>query len=213
MKDKFYAYIKNLQDIITSKLEEVDGDVTQLSQQELSIIQEMEAKYADKLKSVHQSTAENTNSTGLLETGFANFVKQMLARDLKERFPQEEEAVRFAFQNKWITPELKDPKFAQKVFEDYTDDISEANQWREEVVGVESDKGLAVGLTWFMVLFQRYLQKVKIISGKISFFPVMISFRDKVYSCVYRLLYCFVGEFVCIQVCWIAKKRLALIRG
>lgn len=139
---------------LTKKMEEVDGDINQLSPQELAIIQEMEVKYADKLKSVQQAAQSEIKNTDLLDTGFASFVRQMLARDLKERFPQEEDAVRFAFQNKWIAQELKESAAAQKVFEDYTDDISEANQWREEVVGIESDKGLAVGLTWFMVLYQ-----------------------------------------------------------
>lgn len=139
---------------LAKKLQEVDGDVTKLSQQELAIIKEMEVKYAEKLKSVQQKAQIETENADLLETGFAGLVRQLLARDLKERFPQEEDAVRFAFQNKWIAQELKDSKIAQKVFADYTDDISEANQWREEVVGVESDKIMAVGLTWFMVVFQ-----------------------------------------------------------
>ncbi len=139
---------------LATKLQEVNGNVDQLSPQELAIVKEMEAKYADKLSQVQPVSTTEPESTDLLETGFASFVRQMLARDLKERFPAEEDAVRFAFQNKWIAQELKDPKLAQKIFDDYSDDISEANQWREEVVGVESDKGMAVGLTWFMVVFQ-----------------------------------------------------------
>jgi hypothetical protein len=139
---------------LAKKMEEVDGDVAKLSKDEMAIIQDMEAKYADKLKDVQVSSEQPGSQADLLETGFANFVRQMLARDLKERFPQEEDAVRFAFQNKWVAQELKDPAVAQKIFDDFSADISEANQWRDEVVGVESDKSLAVGLTWFMVLFQ-----------------------------------------------------------
>ncbi len=144
---------------LAEKMQTVDGDISKLSPSELEIIKQMEAKYAEKLRSVHQQsnqqhTSHSTGHLDLLESGFANYVRQLLARDLKEQFPQEEDAVRFAFQNKWIAPDLKDLEVAQQVFEDYKDDISEANQWREEVVGVESDKAMAVGLTWFMVLFQ-----------------------------------------------------------
>lgn len=139
---------------LAKKMEEVNGDVAKLSRQEHELIQKMESKYGDKLKSIQRTSQAEVETTDLLETGFAGYVRQLLARDLKERFPNEEDAVRFAFQNKWIAQELKDPKIAQKIFEDFTDDISEANQWRDEVVGVESDKGMAVGLTWFMVVFQ-----------------------------------------------------------
>jgi len=139
---------------LASKLEQVDGDISKLSAEELNVIGEMESKYSEKLAKLEVDSIAETDEIQLLETGFGNFVRQLLARDLKEQFPNEEDAVRFAFQNKWIPQDLKEPKLSLKIFEDFQQDICEANQWREEVVGVESDKSLAVGLTWFMVLFQ-----------------------------------------------------------
>ena len=137
------------------KLEEVDGDISKLTKDELAIISDMESKYAERLSEISiEPTEAAAQEQPLLETSFGAYVRQLLARDLKEQFPQEEDAVRFAFQNKWVPQDLKEAKQAQKVFDDYQQDICEANQWREEVVGVESDKSLAVGLTWFMVVFQ-----------------------------------------------------------
>jgi len=147
---------------LASQLKENDGDVSKLSEDELSLIKVMESKYSDKLAQINQdeepdSNIENiqkTNSIDLLETGFASFARQLLARDLKVQFPNEEDAVRFAFQNKWLPQDFKEPDTVLKIFEDYKEDISEANQWRDEVVGIESDKSMAVGMTWFMILFQ-----------------------------------------------------------
>lgn len=149
---------------LAEKLNQVDGDISKLSEEEIKIIAKMEGKYADKLSQFEgeesisrefantQTTIEN--SSELLESGFASHVRQILARDLKSQFPNEEDAVKFAFQNKWIPEEFKDPKKSLAIFENYQQDICEANQWREEVVGVESDKSMAIGLTWFMVIFQ-----------------------------------------------------------
>ena len=141
---------------LAEKLNRIDGDITQLSDEEMSIISRMESKYSDKLSQVSTvDTNPNANEQdGLLSTTFASFVRQLLARDLKERFPNEEDAVRFAFQNKWIPEEIKNVESAGKIFTDYEKDICDANQWREDVVGIESDKSLAIGMTWFMVVFQ-----------------------------------------------------------
>jgi hypothetical protein len=127
-----------------------------LSESELSVISQMESKYGEKLKELDIEPEVEAEGGGLklLETGFGAFARQLLARDLKAQFPNEQDAVRFAFQNKWIPNDFKESNSSQKIFEEFKDDICEANQWREEVVGIESDKSLAVGLTWFMVLFQ-----------------------------------------------------------
>ena len=141
---------------LAEKLNETDGDISQLSEEELSIISRMESKYSDKLSQIPiVDTSSNINEQGsLLATTFASFVRQLLARDLKEQFPNEEDAVKFAFQNKWIPQEIKNKSSAVKIFADYEKDICDANQWREEVVGIESDKSMAVGMTWFMVVYQ-----------------------------------------------------------
>ena len=151
---------------LAGKLSEVNGDISKLSKDEIDFISEMEAKYADKLSQFERLEIpgkENINrpsnskvggSKELLESGFAFHVRQTLARDLKSQFPNEEDAVKFAFQNKWIPQDFKELDTVQRLFDDYKQDICEANQWREEVVDVESDKVMAVGLTWFMVIFQ-----------------------------------------------------------
>lgn len=142
---------------LAEKLNAVDGDISKLSKQECELIAQMEAKYSDKLSKFGggMDGGESTvDAADILESGFAAHVRQILARDLKEQFPNEEDAVKFAFQNKWIPDDFRDPKLALQIFENYEKDISEANQWREDVVGIDSDKSMAVGMTWFMVVFK-----------------------------------------------------------
>jgi len=149
---------------LAEKLNTVNGDISKLSKSELEIISKMENKYADKLSEFVPDASldgkgdhlENSTSqsSDLLLSSFASHARQILARDLKSQFPNEEDAVRFAFQNKWLPDDFKENDSALQLFEDYKQDICEANQWREEVVGIESDKRMAVGLTWFMVIFQ-----------------------------------------------------------
>jgi hypothetical protein len=153
---------------LAKKLNDVKGDISKLEPSELKIITQMESKYSDKLSQFNEPALSNLNETeavsnsktfndsnvDLLETGFAAHVRQVLARDLKSQFPNEEDAVKFAFQNKWIPQDFKETDKALQIFEDYKQDICDANLWREEVVGVESDKSLAIGMTWFMVIFQ-----------------------------------------------------------
>lgn len=142
---------------LAEKLNAVDGDISKLSKQEFELIAQMETKYGDKLSEFGDDLSgeeSSVDTADILESGFASHVRQILARDLKEQFPNEEDAVKFAFQNKWIPDDFRDPKIAVQIFEDYKQDISEANQWREDVVGVESDKSMAVGMTWFMIVFQ-----------------------------------------------------------
>lgn len=164
MKNVLNKMIKQLSDedkVIFSQLAEklnaVDGDISKLSKQEFELISQMETKYADKLSFIGDDLPGETKSsdtTDILESGFASHVRQTLARDLKEQFPNEEDAVKFAFQNKWIPDDFRDPKISSQIFKDFKQDIGEANQWREDVVGIESDKSMAVGMTWFMVVYK-----------------------------------------------------------
>ena len=154
------------------KLNQFKGDVSQLSASDLKIIADMEKKYADKLSGFDQEIKENSSHSGelnsevsseiasetgsefeLLDTAFASYVRQLLARDLNSQFPKEDDAVKFAFQNKWIAQELKETQKTEEIFDLYKNDIGNANQWRETTVGVDADKSMAVGMTWFMVVF------------------------------------------------------------
>ncbi len=151
------------------KLNQFQGDVSKLSASDLKIIADMENKYADKLlpfdSDIIQSQptqshtdfdanlAKVTSDFNLLETAFTSYVKRLLARDLSTQFPKEEDAINFAFQNKWIAQDLKEIKNANEIFDLYKSDIGNANQWRESVTGVDADKSMAVGMTWFMVIF------------------------------------------------------------
>lgn len=161
---------------LAEKLDKVQGDISKLTKEEFEIVSTMEKKYSDKLGQYDMSELDETaldktalnesddteldnspsehHSYELLKSGFASFSRQLLARDLKSQFPNEEDAVKFAFQNKWLPQDFKDKNKVEKIFTDYKQDISEANQWREEVVGIESDKSMAVGMTWFMVIYQ-----------------------------------------------------------
>ncbi|MDQ7050352.1 MAG: hypothetical protein Q9M92_12780 [Enterobacterales bacterium] len=156
---------------LASKLKDINGDINQLSASELTTIQQMEQKYAEQFSAVNngdvltvqdfssdqenlQANSNTPESLDLLQTPFADKVRQLLARDLKDSFPKEAEAAQFAFNNKWLPADLKDPVMVANIFDQFKQDISEANQWREELVGLDSDKTMAVGLTWFMVIFQ-----------------------------------------------------------
>ncbi len=146
------------------KINQLQGDVSQLSASDLKIISDMEDKYSDKLSSFEDEiiknqsdnkeySEESTSTFNLLDSAFSIYVKQLLARDLNTQFPKEDDAIRFAFQNKWIAQDLKETKKAEEIFDLYKNDIGNANQWREATVGVDADKSMAVGMTWFMVIF------------------------------------------------------------
>ncbi len=137
---------------LAKKLNNLEGDISKLSEEEMALISVMESKYADKLKNIQVN--EPAKNFDILDTGFAAHAREILAKDLSGQFPMEEDAVRFAYQNKWIPEQFKIRVSAEKIFDEYQRDISDANQWRDDVVGVDSDKLMAVGMTWFMVLYQ-----------------------------------------------------------
>jgi len=150
---------------LATKLKSVKGDINQLSPSDSQTIQQMEQKYADQFSQLDETTAvselgesqikqDSVDMVDLLQTPFAEKVRQLLVRDLKDNFPKEADAAQFAFNNKWLPVDLKDPTEIEKIFNEFKQDISEANHWREDLVGIDSDKTMAVGLTWFMVIFQ-----------------------------------------------------------
>lgn len=150
---------------LAENLNKVDGDVTKLSDKEMALIKKMEEKYEDKLSGFTELTdpvlnqdedasGSSYSENDLLNSGFAEFSRKILSRDLKEQFPKEEDAIKFAFQNKWLPQDFKEDESANKIFLEFEQDISEANQWREDVVGIDADKKMAVGMTWFMMIYQ-----------------------------------------------------------
>ena len=164
MLDQLSEEDKTIFSELAIKLNQLQGDVSKLSESDLKIISDMESKYADKLSGfesvlktspvkLDESNTGDSREFNILDSAFAGYVRQLLARDLNSQFPKEEDAINFAFQNKWIAQELKEPKRSEEIFELYKNDIGNANQWRETTVGVDADKSMAVGMTWFMVVF------------------------------------------------------------
>ncbi|MGX5173607.1 hypothetical protein ACUR5C_06235 [Aliikangiella sp. IMCC44653] len=141
---------------LSDKLKAIDGDFSKLSTEDRKLIAEMESKYAEKIKAAHQQETEAATevASNLLNLPFAQHVRQILARDLGDKFPLEEDAVAFVFENKWLPLDCQDPALVNELFTRFEQDISEANQWREDLLAVDADKKMAVGLAWFMVIFQ-----------------------------------------------------------
>lgn len=195
---------------LSERLNNSKGDFTELSEEDLTLIAEMEKKYGDK---IHQSAVDNLNEVvdestqdasnnellnknslnnsaldegarnnpisslddqqneeailgvnavisdefPLLKTEFALYVKDMLLRELGEQFSSLKATVSYAFEQKWIPQELQNPDVCETLFERFFSDIEQANQWRYELQGQKvdsSNKSMAVGLTWFMYVFQ-----------------------------------------------------------
>jgi len=139
---------------LSEKLKKIDGDLSQLSDDEKNLIQQMERKYGDQINQTHDTFKAAGGEFDILATPFAQHVRQILARDLGEQFPEEAQAIQFAFDNKWMPVDCQDESLALGFYERFSQDINEANQWREDLVGVDSDKKMAVGLAWFMVIFK-----------------------------------------------------------
>ncbi|MCW8877239.1 MAG: hypothetical protein OQK04_13405 [Kangiellaceae bacterium] len=135
------------------RLAEVKGDVNQLSDEDRELISSMEAKYGEKIRQTHDKSGSE-QKLDILETPFAQHVRQILARDLVNQFPQEEDAVKFAFENRWLPVDCQQDDLIEDIYGRFKEDIKLSNQWREEMVAVEQDKKMAVGLAWFMVIFQ-----------------------------------------------------------
>lgn len=147
---------RQLFDGLSHRLSEVKGDISRLSPQDIQLIQTMEEKYGDSIKAAHSAQAAPQAELDLLTLPFAQYVRQVIARDLGAQFPQEEDAIAYVFENKWLPADCQDEKMVADIYERYQGDIAEANQWREELVSHDRDKKMALGLTWFMVVFQLY---------------------------------------------------------
>ncbi|WP_444998052.1 hypothetical protein [Aliikangiella sp. IMCC44359] len=139
---------------LSQSLKDCGGDIARLSEKERLVIKQMEDKYGDKIKATHQQYEETEEEFDILDMPFAQNARQILARDLGDKFPQEEEAIAFVFENKWMPLECQKQELVGELFNRFEQDIYEINRWREELVDIHSDKKMAVGLAWFMVVFQ-----------------------------------------------------------
>lgn len=142
---------------LSKKLKQVNGDIERLSSEDIQLIQSMESKYGKAINQTHteyQNKNEDFIQEDILDSSFAQQVRQILARDLAAKFPSEEEVVAFVFENKWLPIDCQDEKLANELYQRYEADILDANQWRNDLVDSSSDKKMALGLAWFMVVFQ-----------------------------------------------------------
>ena len=148
---------KSFEDL-SKRLKVVKGEISLLSKDDLKLIESMEKRYGDKIRNVKHNTSEKNNSTKaeLLDTPFAIQVRQIIARDLGAKYPLEEDALTFVFENKWVPVDCQDKALVEDLYQRFETDINEANQWREELGDVVTDKAMAVGLAWFMVVYQLY---------------------------------------------------------
>jgi len=151
---------KQVFEALSLRLKQVKGDINLLSEDDIKLIQQMEKKYGDSISSVGQASIDNSKSNtpavNILDTPFAAQVRQIIARDLGAKFPQEEDAVAFIFENKWLPVDCQDKSIANDLYQNFELDIREANQWREDLGDKSQDKSMALGLAWFMVIFQMH---------------------------------------------------------
>ena len=145
---------KNLFEGLSDRLKKVNGDIKLLSEEDILLINKMEAEYGDSINKTHKEDSQDISQEEFLNTPFAHYVRQTLARDLGNKFPQEEEAINFAFNQKWLPIDCQDESLSKDLYQKFSDDINEANQWRKDMLDINSDKKMAVGLAWFMVVFQ-----------------------------------------------------------
>ncbi len=150
---------RHIFDQLSNRLKQSGGDISKLSADDLELIKLMESKYGEAIeqtnkKFVAQNKVNEKQTVNILDMPFAQQVRQILARELGAEFPLEEDAVAFVFENKWLPIECQDEKLAEDLYNRFEKDIVEANHWREELVDAASDKKMAVGLAWFMVIFQ-----------------------------------------------------------
>jgi hypothetical protein len=139
---------------LSHRLKLVNGDISQLSPDDIKIIQSMENKYGESISQVNKEQVKPNLNEGILASGFAQHVRQIIARDLGSKFPLEEDAVAFVFDNKWLPVDCQNNDLSNDLYEKYKLDIDEVNQWRKDLGDVAKDNKMALGLAWFMVVFQ-----------------------------------------------------------
>lgn len=155
---------------LNQRVKQLDGDFSALSDEERAFVAQMEQKYGDQIRAMaveHADEVVNPGQDGvqpvvkdefpLLKTEFAQYVKDMLLRELQEEHKDLKSAVTYAYETKWLPQELRNPDVCETLFERFFSDIETANQWRYEFQGQKTEsnnKTMAVGLTWFMYVYQ-----------------------------------------------------------
>lgn len=159
---------------LSQRMSQLGGDFSKLTESELELIAEMEKKYGDEIHATAVENVEEVVDTAeaddvvqdnavvpdefpLLKTEFAGYVKDMLLRELSDRFSDLKSSVNFAYENKWIPQELQNQDVCETLYERFCSDIERANEWRYQLQGQRTDtsnKTMAIGLTWFMYVFQ-----------------------------------------------------------
>ncbi len=155
---------------LNQRIKQLNGDFSSLTQQERDFVAQMEQKYGDQIRAMAVEHVEEVvadepeerqkvikDEFPLLKTEFAEYVKDMLLRELQEEHRDLKSAVSYAYETKWLPQELRNPDVCETLFERFFSDIEKANQWRYEFQGQKTDtsnKTMAVGLTWFMYVYQ-----------------------------------------------------------
>jgi len=130
------------------------GDLEKLSETNKALLKHLTSKYQAQQLDIDDQEQVAYPHIDLVTSSFGEFARQLLARHLNKQFSGEEDAVKYAFEQKFVPPELKDIDKVKEIFEQYKPDIVAANAWRDPLVDTESDPVLAVGLTWFMFIYQ-----------------------------------------------------------
>lgn len=139
-------------------MEQAKGEMSKLPEADQQVIAQLKEKYANEVAKAHgegtQKSVKLPSGVALLETPFSHHVRRVLARHLGSEFSQEEEAITYAFENRWLPAEMKEEAVIDELFAQFELDIAEANQWREDIVPIGADKKMAVGIAWFSVIYQ-----------------------------------------------------------
>jgi len=167
---------------LLAKIKQYKGDFSLLTEQENIQLAELVAKYhieEEQVNEVVESSAqfesEAFSAAEIDETNyskvspvaemdnpgtneFAVYVLGIINDSLCHGGASREDAVRYAFHNKWLPDELKDRDKCEEVFYRYIDDIEIMNQNIDQHTksSASQDAILAVGLAWFATLYQCY---------------------------------------------------------
>ena len=144
---------------LSRRINEVGGNLQALSNHDKELIQAMERKYNDSIREQAINNVQDVvpEEFPMLKTEFATYVKDMLLRELGDEFGSMKAVVNHAFETKWMPSELRNPDVCETLYERFFADIEQANQWRAQIQNEQADlsnKPVAVGLAWFMYIFQ-----------------------------------------------------------
>jgi len=130
--------------------EEITENMPSKESDDYSAAELDETDYA-KVTSVSEMINPSTNE-------FAVYVLGIINDSLCHGGASREDAVRYAFHNKWLPDELKNRDKCEEVFYRYIDDIELLNINIDQQIQSNASKDaiVAVGLAWFTTLYQCY---------------------------------------------------------